>query len=274
GVMSVGQLPSLFGSFAPLLFGGQSEPPLEGETAWRSYFASLCERVVDEADEIAAVVVEPIVLGVAGMRMYAPELLADLRAACDRADTFLIADEVFTGFGRTGRRFASEGEGLVPDLLCVGKALGGGLPISACLGRAEVMAAWGDPDREAIHTGTFFGNPVSCAAALAALDILDHSDTLARVREEGEALGNRLRLWARNQERPLSVSGRGMLWGLTFPSAADALRTMVGLLDHGYITLTAGTKGNVLQIVPPFFIERERLIAFEEVLDRIVQGLP
>ena len=94
--------------------------------------------------------------------------LTELRDVCDEQGWLLIVDEVYTGFGRTGRWFACEHEGVVPDLLCVGKGLASGMPISALLGRAPVMDAWPESDGESLHTQTFLGHPPGCAAALAA----------------------------------------------------------------------------------------------------------
>ncbi|HIE69293.1 MAG TPA: aspartate aminotransferase family protein, partial [Planctomycetes bacterium] len=128
-------------------------------------------------DTIGLVLAEPI-QGRGGVRPAPAEWLAQM-AAITRAQGALFAlDEIQTGLGRTGSRFACENEGVIPDLMCVGKALGGGFPISACLGTHAVMQTWGASSGEAIHTQTFLGHPVGCAAGLAMLDLLEHGDLL------------------------------------------------------------------------------------------------
>jgi 4-aminobutyrate aminotransferase/(S)-3-amino-2-methylpropionate transaminase len=130
------------------------------------------ERVAQTASQpIGAVLVEPI-QGRGGERLPPDGFLAALRALCDREGWLLIADEIYTGLGRTGRTWAVDHEGVVPDLLCVGKGLAGGMPLSACLGRVEVMDAWPASTGESLHTQTFVGHPPGCAAALVARDVL------------------------------------------------------------------------------------------------------
>ena len=129
GAMSVSGIGEFVESYEALLFKRSKDPAPRDANGWREAFSRLCERLRKERDEIAAVIVEPIVLGVAGMRMYPPELLAELRNVCTEVDTFLIADEVFTGFGRTGRMWACDHAAVAPDILCTAKGLtGGNLP--------------------------------------------------------------------------------------------------------------------------------------------------
>ncbi|HEX2162643.1 MAG TPA: aminotransferase class III-fold pyridoxal phosphate-dependent enzyme, partial [Thermoanaerobaculia bacterium] len=138
------------------------------------------------ADDVAAVVVEPIV-GREGVLPPPPGWLPALAAACREHGTLLVADEVFTGFGRTGRLFAVQHEGVEPDLLVVGKALGGGLPIAAVVAAAETMAAWRG-EGEALHTATFVAHPLACAAALAVLEVLEAESLPARAAARGPVL--------------------------------------------------------------------------------------
>jgi adenosylmethionine---8-amino-7-oxononanoate aminotransferase len=135
--------------------------------------------------EIAAVVIEPLIQGVAGMRPWPAGMLAALRRRCDEAGVFLILDEVMTGFGRTGTMFACQQEGVVPDFLCLAKGLSGGyLPLAATLTTDRVFEAFlGDPSegRTFYYGHSYSGNPLGCAAALASLDLFDEEDTLRRL---------------------------------------------------------------------------------------------
>ncbi|MGH7436167.1 MAG: aminotransferase class III-fold pyridoxal phosphate-dependent enzyme, partial [Polyangiaceae bacterium] len=121
---------------------------------------------------VGAVLVEPI-LGRGGCVVPPAGFLGGLRAACDRAEALLVCDEIWTGLGRSGAWLASLAGGVTPDIVCLGKGLGGGLPVSACVGAARVMSAWGAHGGSTIHTGTHFGAPLACAAALATLDVLE-----------------------------------------------------------------------------------------------------
>src|SRR5690606_36051647 len=121
-----------------------------------------------------------------------PEFLPRLRELCDELDLVLIFDEVYTGFGRTGRCFASEHWGVVPDLMAVGKALTGVLPLSAAIGSPAIMRSWPPSAGEAIHTSTFLGNPIACAAALAQIDELEREGLVTRAERLGSHLRARL----------------------------------------------------------------------------------
>src|SRR5205823_12876678 len=138
--------------------------------------------------KIGAVLVEPIQVR-GGIHVPPPEFLPMLRRACDEHEALLILDEIYTGFGRTGKWFACEHSGTVPDVVCVGKALTGGFPLSACIGRAELMdTAWPPTSGEAIHTSTFLGHPVGCAMALAQIAELRAKKLIQRSAELGSGL--------------------------------------------------------------------------------------
>lgn len=228
---------------------------------------------------VGAVIVEPV-QGRGGQVVPPRGFLAALADLCNRANLLLIADEVYTGFGRTGRRFACEHEGVVPDLLCVGKALSGSLPVSACIGREDVMEAWPPSGGEAIHTSTFMGNPTACAAALAALEVTREERLAERARREGERWLRRLEGMGRDHAAVGDVRGRGLTVGLDLvrdresrePAPDLARRFVREALRRGWIVLAGGPSGNVLSLSPPLTIGRELLDEFVEVADRILGG--
>ncbi len=218
-------------------------------------------------DTIGAVLVEPI-QGRGGKVIAPVGFLAALREWCDERGALLIFDEIYTGFYRTGRAFACEWDGVVPDLICVGKALSGGFPISACVGRAAVMDEWPLSEGEALHTSTFLGHPVGCAMALKSLEIMERPETLAMVERGGEMLEAALRGLA-NHEGVLEVRGRGMMWGLELGEVPGSL--LSDLLARGLLFLADGPEGKVLSFTPPFVISEEEVAfamgAVGELLD-------
>lgn len=247
---------------------------------------SLTGRVLDRmeaalseaADEIGAVVVEPV-QGRGGQVVPPRGFLAALAAFCDQHDLLLIADEVYTAFGRTGRRFACEHEGVIPDLLCVGKALSSCLPVSACIGRREVMDAWPVSEGEAKHTSNFLGNPLACAAGLASLRVIEEERLAENAKNEGIRW---LRDLERLAERHPSVGearGRGLMLGLELvrPDGEDrepapdlASEVVRRMLRRGWIVLAGGRSGNVISLSPPLTVVPELLDRATGELDRVL----
>jgi 4-aminobutyrate aminotransferase/(S)-3-amino-2-methylpropionate transaminase len=239
--------------------------PFAERLAARSVFARFGDaedalRAAREADfAIGAVLVEPV-QGRGGVRIPPAGFLAALRRLCDEQGFLLIADEIFTGFGRTGRTFACEREGVTPDLLCVGKGLASGMPLSACIGRAEVMDAWPESRGEALHTQTFLGHPPSCAAGLAALAVLDEERLVERSAASGAAA------LAFLEERAAlpgvkDVRGAGLMLGIECDTPERAGRAVAGALRRGVLLLPSGDDGRVLSVTPPLCIESEALLA-------------
>ena len=205
-----------------------------------------------------AVLAEPL-QGRGGIVVPPPGWLRGLRALCSQTNTLLILDEIFTGWGRTGDWFACTHEDVTPDLLCVGKAMGGGLPLSACIASAGLMAVWGESTGEALHTSTFLGNPLSCAGALAALAVLEDEDLPARAARAGAIFGEGLRrLCAEFPTQIAEVRGRGLMLGLAFDTPGRALPLVPRALRAGLILLPAGD-GRVLEFVPPLTIAEEQI---------------
>ena len=215
------------------------------------------------------VLVEPI-QGRGGMRVPPDGFLSLLRRLCDRYECCLVLDEIYTGFGRTGDWFACEHEGVVPDFLCVGKALSGGFPVSACIGRADRMdAAWPPSRGEAIHTSTFLGHPVGCAMALANLDLIEREKLVERSRASGVFLRSLL-----EASLDAGVRGRGLMIGVEFGQEGCAVEVTAAMLEEGYILLPCGREGRVLAITPPLVVTREQMRAFAGCLGRLARRHP
>jgi 4-aminobutyrate aminotransferase-like enzyme len=215
--------------------------------------------------QIGAVVVEPIV-GREGILVPPAGWLAEVAQSCRRHGTLLIVDEVFTGFGRTGRLFAVEHDGVRPDILCCGKALGGGMPIAAVLARRPLFRVW-ETEKEALHTATFVANPVACAAALAALSVIEEEDLPGRAARMGEWLGQRLASWPERFNQVAALRGRGLVWGVEMQTAEAARRWTAKALERGVILLAGGPEGTVGQIVPPLTIPEGLLETALEILE-------
>lgn len=220
---------------------------------------------------LGAVLLEPVV-GREGVLLPPAGWLAELAALCRSAGVLFIADEIFTGFGRTGTRFAVDAEGVRPDLVCCGKALGGGMPIAAVAGRRAIMSAWTVP-HEPIHTATFVAHPVACAAALATLDVLESASLSARAARLGESIDARLQRWPQRFPSVVATRGRGLLWGIESSGRhhADALVKRARKL--GLLLLAGGPAGKATQIVPPLTITAQQLDVALRILETILSDL-
>jgi 4-aminobutyrate aminotransferase-like enzyme len=203
---------------------------------------------------LGAVMVEPV-QGRGGDRIPPRGFLAALRALCDEHELLLIADEIYTGFGRTGRWLACEHEDVVPDLLCLGKGLASGMPISACVGRRKVMDAWPKSTGEALHTQTFLGHPAGCAAALASMAAIEREGLVERARTLGLSALERLRAELGACSAVAEVRGLGLMIGIEFTSGRHAAEVAEESLQKGVIVLPAGPEGGVLSITPPLSID-------------------
>ena len=226
----------------------------------------------DRGMPVGAIIVEPV-QGRAGVRLPPPGFLAGVSQRAREAGALLVFDEIFTGFGRTGSLFAWEDEGVAPDLLCLGKALGGGLPLSCCLGAAETMEAWPPSAGEALHTSTFLGHPLSCAASLAFLDLLEEEELAARSKTEGERLRRLVAHALEGHPRLKQVRGRGLFLGLELSEGQNAgfgpgpaVELAHALLEDGILALAAGERGEVLEITPPLTIARSQIDASVEAI--------
>ncbi|MDD5200018.1 MAG: aspartate aminotransferase family protein [Terrimicrobiaceae bacterium] len=212
--------------------------------------------------EVGAILVEPM-QGRGGEVVPPRDFLRLLREVCDAHKVLLIFDEIYTGFHRTGRLFACEHFDVVPDIICLGKALTSGFPLSACVGRSDVMQAWPESTGEALHTSTYLGNPLGCAMALASIREHLRPEAAALVRETSRALDESLA--ALRAPAIGDVRGLGLMRGVELiapdgsPDAARAGDVVVRALKDGIVLLAGSPHGNVLSLTPPFGIEREEL---------------
>ena len=216
---------------------------------------------LDLSDLPAAILVEPI-QGRGGDRCPPTGWLRSLRALCDRHGILLIFDEIFTGFGRCGELVLAGTETadrVVPDLICLGKGLTSGFPISVCVGTPEVMAGWGLSRGEALHTSTFLGHPVGCAAGLAVCDLFENGGLLERARALGFFMEDGLRrLLADHPGRVGAIRGRGAMRGLEVIPAVDSMTICRAMRAEGYLLLPAGERGEVLSLTPPLTLTRSQ----------------
>jgi len=230
-------------------------------------------RRVVEAESVAAIIAEPV-LGEGGFVVPPKEFFSVLREICTKYGIVLIADEVQSGVGRTGKFFAIEHFGVEPDLIATAKSVGGGLPLGGVTGRAEIMDA-------AIPGGlgsTFAGNPVACAAALASIEAIEKDGLLARSIAIGKRFEERVKEWQKKWPLIGDVRALGGMCAFELvrdpetrePAGAETKELAQYAYEHGLITITAGTLGNVMRILVPLVVTDEQ---FDEGLDVLESGL-
>jgi 4-aminobutyrate aminotransferase-like enzyme len=225
---------------------------------------------------VGAILVEPVQAR-GGINVPPPEFLPLLRKLCDEFGALLIADEIYTGFGRTGKWFACEHAGVVPDLICLGKALTGGFPLSACVGRADLMdAAWPASRGEAIHTSTFLGHPVGCAMALAQIAEIEKLKLPERSAQLGGFLLGELQSKIPHSKFQVAARGLGLMAGVELrrhdgsPATAETFAAIKTLLQRGFIFLPEGEYGNVISFTPPLTITKAQLAKTVAVLKEVL----
>jgi 4-aminobutyrate aminotransferase/(S)-3-amino-2-methylpropionate transaminase len=238
---------------------------LPGLTRFAPWGDAAAVRELLRGGGIGAILVEPI-QGRGGLRLPPPGFLRELRALADASGALLIADEVYTGLGRTGHWLACQADGVLPDVVALGKALGGGLPLSACAGREAVMRRWPESRGEALRTHTHLGNPVTCAAGLATLRALERGGLVERARREGERWLASLRARLEGRGAVRDVRGRGLLIGIELDSGERARLACRELLRRGWIVLAEGPSADVLALTPPLDAAAELLDAATDAL--------
>jgi 4-aminobutyrate aminotransferase len=253
----------------PYAYRGCSGGPQEEER-----FALACARYIEDklfkttlpAEEVAAIFVEPI-QGEGGY-VIAPDIfLQELRRICDRHGILLVADEVQSGMGRTGKWWAIEHSGVQPDMVCIAKGIASGMPLGICMTRAEIMD-WPPGS----HASTFGGNPVAIAAALATINILER-EGLANAATAGEAMLSRLREWLPHHSILGDVRGRGLMIGLEIVrdpqtrEAAPALRDRIVRLAFERGLLTLGCGESSIRLAPPLIVNRHEASIALDILE-------
>lgn len=283
GAASLGGIDRFHAVFAPLLFevvraplpDRHNLPPgVPGDAAADHYLGPVADLLAAGAEQIAAVVIEPLVQCAAGMVMHPPGFLAGLRRLCDEHGVLLIADEVAVGFGKTGTLFACEQENITPDLLCLGKGLTGGyLPMAATLAGDEIYEAFLGPAasaRQLYHGHTFCGNPLAAAAALASIDLFESTELLAALPEKFDRIGEHLETLRRNPA-VASVRQRGIIAAAELkPSASgDALGLRVAslALERG---IWLRPQPNRVYIMPPLSISRSEIDHLMATIDQAI----
>lgn len=221
-------------------------------------------------EHIGAAVIEPI-LGRGGCIEAPSEFLQQLVLLCRKHHKISIFDEILTGLGRSGVWITCEHFETQPDIVCVGKGLGGGLPLSACIGSAEVMKHWAKPN-EVVHTTTFAGAPLAAAAALQLLTILERNDWVAKTAARGKRWIETLRQACGHASAVREVRGRGFLIGIDVgPQSGNAVRVCQNMLKKGWIASTGGGTREVVVLTPPLVITDELLDAATAALSQSVQ---
>jgi len=230
------------------------------------------KRVV-ASEDVAAVIAEPV-LGEGGFVTPPPEFFRIIIDICHKHGVLFIADEVQSGFGRTGKMFASEHYGIEPDIVVTAKSLGGGLPLAAVTGRSEIMDAPGPGGLG----GTFAGNPLACAAANAVIDVLERGDLLSRADHIGRQFERRAKDWQKEFDFVGDIRGLGAMRAIELvksrdtrePAPEETKKISQYCYEHGLITITAGSYGNVIRLLVPLVISDDQM---QEGLDILEDAL-
>jgi adenosylmethionine-8-amino-7-oxononanoate aminotransferase len=268
GSVSVGGMPLFHSTFEPLLF--------EAHRAEAGNVDDIARLLAMREEEVAAVVMEPLVQGAAGMITHPPGYLGAVRRLCDRHGAVLICDEVATGFGRTGTMFACEQEGVSPDLLCVAKGLTGGyLPLAATLATERIYEAFlgaHSDFKTFFHGHTYTGNPLACAAALASLEVFERERTLVRLQPKIRLLSSWLAQVQKMREVK-EVRQRGLMVGIDLgehdPELRLGHRVVFEARRRGVIVRPLG---DVIVLMPPLSISKQDLRRLVQVVAQSIRA--
>jgi adenosylmethionine---8-amino-7-oxononanoate aminotransferase len=277
GAMSVGARGVFTAAFRPMLFEVDFLPFPGPGREQRTLEAFEC-LLRDHEGEIAALIVEPLVLGAAGMLVYPAWLLTELAALCRRHDVFLIADEVMTGFGRTGTLFACEQAGVVPDVMCLSKGITGGfLPMGATLASRRLYEAFWSDDRGRMffHSSSYTGNAIACAAAVANLEIWESEPVLQRIRAIERHNAQRLPAF-RDRDAVADVRACGTIAAIELRTPKSGyLSELAPRLYRFFLSrgLLLRPIGNVVYLLPPYCISSDELDGIYDVIDDCLAAL-
>jgi 4-aminobutyrate aminotransferase len=254
-------------------FGGDEEAASEASLA---ILHSLFGTVI-AASQVAAIVVEPI-QGEGGYIPAPASFLRGLRSMCDRHGILLVIDEVQSGFGRTGSMWAFEESGIVPDVVCMAKAIANGLPLSAIISSRELQERWG----RGAHGSTYGGNPVACAAGLAVLETIREEGLVANAAARGAELAAGLGKIAAEDDRIGDIRGRGLMIGVEFvtdratrePDSTLPDRLMAACADAGLLVLTCGHSHQVVRWIPPIDVTGAEIAEAVEIFGETLAAIP
>ncbi|MDB6131541.1 MAG: Aminotransferase class-III [Verrucomicrobiales bacterium] len=225
---------------------------------------------------IGAILAEPIQAR-GGINIPPQGFLLELRKLADEFQVALIFDEIYTGFGRTGDWFACDSDRAIPDIICLGKAMTGGFPLSACVGRSDIMdKAWPVSNGEAIHTSTFLGHPVGCAMALANIEIMEREPIFKQSEKRGEQLEQIIASWNWAENYRGQFRRKGLMAGLEIRHGAStcaslAIEVIQSMLSCGFILLPEGDEGEVISFTPPLTISMQAVDSMCSSLKTILQ---
>lgn len=237
--------------------------------------AKMLEDVISysTSNNVAAFIAEPV-MGEGGIIVPPPEYFSEVKKILDNHGVLYVTDEVQSGFGRTGKMFAFEHYGVIPDIVCMAKAIADGFPLGACTTRDEI----GDSFDPGDHLSTFGGNPVSCAAAIANIDYLQKEHLSGKAAKDGEYVMKRLNQLTEKYDLIGEVRGKGLMIGVELvtnreskaPGPEEAARIRNLCREKGVLVGHGGVKGNVVRIQPPLVISREQL---DKVVDALEESI-
>jgi 4-aminobutyrate aminotransferase len=269
-------LPSVYFAPYPVAFPEFAGDEEAASTASQATLRSLLENVIAPS-QVAAILIEPV-LGEGGYNPAPSSFLRALRTLCDEHGILLIADEVQSGYGRTGAMWAFEHSGIVPDVVCVAKAIANGLPLSAIVSSRALQERWG----RSAHGSTFGGNPVACAAGLAVLETIRDEGLLANATARGADLVAGLGAIAAEDDRIGDIRGIGLMIGVEFtrdratrePDGALPDQLMAACADAGLLVLTCGRQHEVMRWIPPLDVTAAEIAEAVEIFGETLASIP
>lgn len=237
------------------------------------YLERLLKHIIPP-EEVACMIIEPV-LGEGGYVVPPPEFLRNLKGLCERWGILLILDEVQSGMGRTGRWFASEHSGIVPDIMTVAKGIASGMPLSAVVSKREIMSEW----PPGAHGTTFGGNPVSCAAAMATIEVIEEEGLLGNAMTVGNYAMEILSSIKERHSCVGNVRGLGLMIGIEFVREGkepytEGLKKIMGYcLERGLVLLEAGAEKNIIRLAPPLIVKKEEMERGLEILEEAIERI-